>query len=83
MDSRPKKYWFPAKRYGWGWGFPSTWQGWLVLAVYIGAMTSAYRVFPPHRDTVGYFVAVILATAALMLVCWRKGEPLHWRNSKQ
>jgi hypothetical protein len=22
------RYWFPAKRYGWGWGIPSTWQGW-------------------------------------------------------
>src|SRR6266702_3273794 len=27
------KYWFPAKRYGYGWGIPTTWQGWLVLAV--------------------------------------------------
>ncbi len=26
-----KKYWFPAKRYGWGWGIPNVWQGWLVL----------------------------------------------------
>ena len=25
-----RKYWFPAKRYGWGWGMPNTWQGWLV-----------------------------------------------------
>ena len=23
----PPRYWFPAKRYGWGWGPPSTWQG--------------------------------------------------------
>jgi hypothetical protein len=30
------KYWFPAKRYGWGWGFPVTWQGWLALAVFLG-----------------------------------------------
>ncbi len=24
-------YWFPAKRYGWGWGLPAVWQSWLVL----------------------------------------------------
>ena len=30
--NEPEKYWFPAKRYGWGWGLPSTWQGWIVLA---------------------------------------------------
>ncbi len=33
MQTEPK-YWFPAKRYGWGWGIPNTWQGWLVLAVF-------------------------------------------------
>jgi hypothetical protein len=26
------EYWFPAKRYGWGWGIPVTWQGWVVFA---------------------------------------------------
>ena len=29
---KSKQYWFPAKRYGWGWGPPQSWQGWLVLA---------------------------------------------------
>ena len=28
------RYWFPAKRYGWGWGFPSAWQGRIVLAIF-------------------------------------------------
>ena len=28
------KYWFPRKRYGWGWGVPSAWQGWWVLAIF-------------------------------------------------
>lgn len=29
--ARNRKYWFPAKRFGWGWGLPSAWQGWVVL----------------------------------------------------
>jgi hypothetical protein len=29
------EYWFPAKRYGWGWGLPTAWQGWLVFVGYI------------------------------------------------
>lgn len=29
-----KKFWFKRKRYGYGWA-PSTWQGWLVIAVYV------------------------------------------------
>ena len=29
------QYWFPAKRYGWGWGFPMTWQGWVAFAGFL------------------------------------------------
>ena len=35
LTSRP---WFVARRrFGWGWQ-PSTWQGWLVTAVYLAAV---------------------------------------------
>jgi len=27
-----KDFWFPAKRFGWGWGPPTKWRGWAVLA---------------------------------------------------
>ena len=40
MDRGPRKYWFPAKRYGYGWGLPGTWQGWLVFGAY-GALVIA------------------------------------------
>jgi hypothetical protein len=33
MTDRPS-YWFPAKRYGWGWGLPRVWQGWAVMVVF-------------------------------------------------
>jgi hypothetical protein len=32
--ARRGRCWFPAKRYGWGWGLPSAWQGWVVLISY-------------------------------------------------
>lgn len=32
----PPRYWFPAKTYGWGWGMPITWQGWLVFLAALG-----------------------------------------------
>jgi len=32
MTEVKRKIWFPAKRYGWGWGFPICWQVWVVLA---------------------------------------------------
>ncbi|HTS17465.1 MAG TPA: hypothetical protein VMP11_07825 [Verrucomicrobiae bacterium] len=31
MRPNDKRVWFRAKRYGWGWGLPCAWQGWVVL----------------------------------------------------
>jgi hypothetical protein len=28
-----KKYWFPRKTYGWGWGLPIAWQGRMAWAL--------------------------------------------------
>jgi large subunit ribosomal protein L4 len=39
MSAQPR-YWFPVKRYGWGWGLPTAWQGWAVLAVFAGLMVA-------------------------------------------
>ena len=42
-----KKYWFPAKRYGWGWGIPITWQGWAALVSFFALLAiGAYTVLP-------------------------------------
>src|ERR1043166_6380357 len=35
-----KQYWFRAKRYGWGWGMPATWQGWALLLGYFVLIAS-------------------------------------------
>lgn len=43
MTSNDRKIWFPAKRYGWGWGLPVAWQGWVVLLLFaIGIVASAW-----------------------------------------
>jgi len=78
MESEPR-YWFPAKRYGWGWGLPVTWQGWLVLAVFAGLLIAILFVYPPNR-TPGTFIAFVVAWNVLLIaVCWLKGEPPRWR----
>jgi len=71
--------WFPAKRYGWGWGFPASWQGRIVLAVYALLAAAGVIVIAP-ADRPGAFVAYMLLLSGLLtLVCWLKGEPLRWR----
>lgn len=71
-------YWFPAKRYGWGWGPPTTWQGWVVLVVWIAAfIVGTIRLHHEHTALVlGYGLAM---TFLLIAICYWKGEPPKWR----
>jgi hypothetical protein len=78
MESE-SRYWFPAKRYGWGWGLPATWQGWLVLAAFAGLLVAAAVRFPPNRQPGAFIACVVALSVVLMLVCWLKGEPPRWR----
>lgn len=73
------KYWFPAKRYGWGWGAPLTWQGWLAMLLYFATITALAIVFLPEERPVPFFLGFGLATIILLAVCWMKGEPPRWR----
>jgi uncharacterized membrane protein YhaH (DUF805 family) len=74
----PKPYWFPAKRYGWGWGPPRTWQGWVVLVVWLGIIISASP-WIALKSTMLFFVFIILMSAVLISICYLKGEPPRWR----
>jgi drug/metabolite transporter (DMT)-like permease len=73
------KYWFPSKRYGWGWGLPSTWQGWLVLAAFLGLVVAGVFFFPPGKMLSAYVVYIVVLSIALVGICWLKGEPPRWR----
>jgi len=75
---RPKKYWFPAKRYGLGWGLPSNWQGWIVLAAYFVSIAAIAIAFPPASGAARFVLLVAICTVALVAVCWLTGEPPHW-----
>ena len=80
--ARSDRYWFPAKRYGWGWGLPLTWQGWVALVAYVLSICLIAVFFEPHGHPFMFAGLVILATLALTAVCWLKGEPPRWRWGK-
>ena len=74
-----RRHWFPAKRYGWGWGLPSTWQGWLVIAVFGLLAVAGVFVFPPDRKLPALLVYLLVLNVLLTAVCWLTGEPPQWR----
>ena len=81
--STERKYWFPAKRYGWGWGAPTCWQGWLVVVVFVALLAAGSFIFPPDIERASYFAYVFVLFAFLIGVCWRTGEPPRWRWGKR
>jgi hypothetical protein len=72
-------YWFRAKRYGWGWGLPATWQGWMVLVAFVALLVLGSILFPPRKQ-IGLYLAYVVVLGVLLIgTCWLKGEPLRWR----
>jgi hypothetical protein len=73
------KYWFPAKRYGWGWSLPSVWQGWVVLVAYQTLVLGGLPIVRASNGSLVYAIYVAVLTVALLAICWLTGEPPRWR----
>ena len=73
------RYWFPAKRYGWGWGLPSTWEGWVVLGVYVGLLVALCVLVPADRHPYWFWAGLGTIVTTLIAIGLWKAEPLGWR----
>jgi hypothetical protein len=76
------RYWFAAKRTGWGWGLPLTWEGWVIYAVWFVAIIIIvpYLHVPEHPVRALFMmIAMIIPLAG---ICYWKGEPQRhpWRH---
>ena len=78
MQPSEKKIWFPAKRYGWGWGAPVCWQGWLVLALYVALISLSAFLVRVDQHPLGFALSVVGLSILLAFVCYLKGEPPGW-----
>ena len=81
-DTDTKNYWFRAKRYGWGWGLPLTWQGWMILIVYTVMIIAGIIIFPPEEKLPLFICWVVGFSIMILVICWIKGEPPSWRWGK-
>lgn len=79
MSGAESRYWFPAKRYGWGWGPPRTWQGWLVLVAFFVLLAAGAVVFLPGLRTGRFLAYTAILVAVLIAICYVTGEPPRWR----
>ena len=75
-------HWFPAKRHGWGWGLPSSWQGWVVFGAFIVLLALGFVLFPPKAQLGALLAYVAVLVALLIGICWLKGEPPRWHWGK-
>ena len=82
MSKNTKPYWFPAKTFGWGWGFPSAWQGWVVFIIFIAVVSILPFVIDPNEHLLTFLATTFGAVAILIGVCYAKGEPPQWRLGK-
>lgn len=81
------KLWFKRKTYGWGW-VPVSWEGWMILVVYIAFMWSITRkitaqTYAENYSIGGFMLSVLIATVLLIVVCYLKGEKPKWMWGKK
>ena len=74
MDN--KRYWFPVKPkgYGWGWGLPLVWQGWVVYAAFLATLIGGVVALAPVGQLAVITWACLVGVLFLAIVAW-KGEP--------
>lgn len=72
--------WFAPKKFGGGSGFPTAWQGWVVLAAYVGIVSGLSLLLDPpsFEGYVLFSLGLVAATTALMLIA-RARTPGRWR----
>jgi hypothetical protein len=72
-------YWFPAKKYGWGWGTPATWQGWAVIGGYMLLLLGGIALIDTRLHVTVFLAYTAVVSALFVAICWLKGEPPRWR----
>lgn len=80
-----KKLWFKRKTYGWGWT-PATWQGWVLIALYVGLLIAISIIFHPDSSNpvfpILFLSLVVLVTIIFIGVCYKTGETPKWQWGK-
>jgi hypothetical protein len=75
MNDSKKKFWFPKKQYGIGWGLPVTWQGWIVQLMYLFLSIGVLMLFSNSPYQIPLFLLCFATlTLVFVVIVWKKGE---------
>lgn len=86
-EKKPDKTWFRAKKFGYGWGLPTSWQGYVVFVIFILASILTVVVLEKNTHSGSDFLIGVIPTVGLMIatlvaICYRYGETPKWRWGK-
>ena len=86
LKNNPEGYWFKRKLYGFGW-VPATKAGWTILGVYllfvIGLSVNMNERVTDAQVLTHVLLPIAIATAVLLAVTVKTGEPLKWQWGKR
>lgn len=72
--------WFAPKRFGYGAGLPIAWQGWVLLALYLGVMIGGALLLAT-TSPLAFFGIATVATVLVVLIAARKTRGgWRWRG---
>jgi hypothetical protein len=86
LKDNPEGFWFKRKLYGWGWT-PAKWQGWVVILAFVAVILwngVSFGLITKKSDPTDsmlfwFFAKIIIAVAALIFICYKKGEKPRWQ----
>lgn len=80
MGKEGKDIWFPAKRFGYGWGLPVTWQGWAVLLAYLFLVgVGCFTLADSRGGLLALGISIAVLSIIFIFICMKKGERAAWR----
>lgn len=77
MSVDEKRIWFRVKRHGYGVGLPVAREGWLVLALYLAAVTLSAVIF---SETISLIVLAVLTPIIVWLAYVHSDAEWRWRD---
>jgi hypothetical protein len=77
LAKQDNEIWFYKKKYGYGWGRPASWQGWVAILAYMALLIGGGVLAGNHPlFLIPYAVLVVILSGGLIFICWKKGENL-------